>query len=180
MYQLTKTAFRLWNKKKKNQRFGKKTHWALQHYNREPGVFLNLGFSLIHTSRECDVIICWEFVRKYSHSQKVWTSLQAPSPGKIDNGAQVGAVAQVTAQVGAQAEVWWKGSQMKLNWPLVLTSILSSCMTSEFFSVLRASNIVCFCIRLSVRARSLDSSSICDVLLALFAIICRIQIKHYL
>ena len=49
------------------------------------------------------------------------------------------------------------------------TSILSSWSTNEFFSVLSASNIVCFWIRLSVSAWSLFSNSASlDVLILLF------------
>ena len=40
------------------------------------------------------------------------------------------------------------------------TSVLSSCSLSEFLSELRASSVVCFCMRLSVSSCSLDSSSV--------------------
>ena len=43
--------------------------------------------------------------------------------------------------------------------PAEQTSILSSCSTSEFFSVLRASRTVCFCISDSVSDLTLDSNS---------------------
>jgi len=49
-----------------------------------------------------------------------------------------------------QQRIWLLGS---------LTSILSSCNISEFFSVLNDSSMVCFWIKLSVKARSRFSNS---------------------
>ena len=55
------------------------------------------------------------------------------------------------------------------------TPNLSSCRPSEFFSVLRASTMVCFCMRLSVNSRTRDSNSYSVVELIDFVANCKRQ-----